>query len=324
VLNRMTPSRPAKAVAVLLAGGKSTGSGNTRYKALVPVQGKPVAGYVLHSLSKSEVEKIFVVHDAAIELDNTIGDHPKACFSPVKADPSLGSSVLTGLQRIAESYRGDELNNLRILFSPCDITLATPEDFNFLIESSLKMEEDILIPYINQAFLTRTYPGKHFISFFLSDKGGRYAPQPVWIGSGRAFARIIDRNYFKANGTGGWSLINKDALKLYKLCESLIDDRKSRLNLLRILSSLTIRLVSTRHFACSWRLFISILKKRYSLNQAGEVLNCLTGFSFKFVESRRVELSGDVDTAEDQISIPKMIKNKEPVSPELAMSDQKE
>jgi molybdopterin-guanine dinucleotide biosynthesis protein A len=320
----MTPSTPAKAVAVLLAGGKSTGPGNPRYKALVPVQGKPVSGYVLHSLCKSKVERIFVVHDAAIKLDNIIGADPKANFSPVKAGSSIGSSVLTGLKRIAESYPGDKLKNLRILFSPCDLTLATPEDFNFLIESSLKMEEDILVPYINQAFLTRTYPGKHFISFFLSDKEGRYAPQPVWIGSGRALARIIDRNYFKANGTGGWSITNKDALKLYNLCESLIDTRTSRLHLLWLTSSFALRLFSTKHFACSWRLFISTLKKRYTLNQAGEVLKCLTGFSFKFVESRRVELSGDVDTAEDQISIPKMIKSKEPVSPELAMSDQKE
>jgi molybdopterin-guanine dinucleotide biosynthesis protein A len=312
----LKPASAARTVAILLAGGGTdTLDGNHQpvVKALYPVFGKPVADYVLQALGESNIERIFVVYDAQTELTKVIMGNKKSVFLAVKPDSSLRSSVLAGLKKIAESYSRDELAAMNILFTPCDIPLVTAADFNNFLESSLKIEADIKIPCIDQAILTAAYPGKHFVSFYLSDKKGRYAPQSVWIARGSALNDKIDQHCFKTNDQGNWSVTDKDALKIIRLCESLLDRRKSRLNVFYILSFVAARLLFTKHFACCWRLSVSAFKKRYTLGQAREVLNCMTGVSFGFIENRIIELSGDVDEPEDLVSV--MHHQKRPDSP---------
>jgi GTP:adenosylcobinamide-phosphate guanylyltransferase len=323
--DRLKPPPPERAVALIMAGGgRSSGTEKAPGSPLTPILGKPVAGYVLSALTQSKVERVFIVHDPSVDLKKALGDHPKAVFTPVTSGSSLCASILTGITILAKSYTPDELRNLRILGAPCDMPLAAPRHFNLLLESSLNIEEDVFVPYTNQSLLNETFPGKRFMSFYLTDKKGRYTPQSVWIVRGRPLADALDKGWVTVNPRGELDILDKRLLRLYNLFDSLVNRRKSRLNAFYLLFSFTLRMALSGHFSCFWRLFISSLKKRYTLSQAEEVLYHLTGLTFTFGENRLADLSGDADTPGDLEHISHILKSREQPDHDSNLSASKE
>ena len=117
-------------IALVLAGGYAEefhSEAGPIFKALLPVNGRPVVDYVIQALEGSTAEKIFIAQEEGARLQDRLVTTDKCIFFPKKNRlGSFGLSMLSALENVAEYYGNTGLSQKMILVVPCDTPLVTP------------------------------------------------------------------------------------------------------------------------------------------------------------------------------------------------------
>ncbi len=148
-MNGETSASRRRTVALLLArgpAGRFAGADGLRYKALLPVNGRPLAGHILASLQDSVVERIFVVQSPDERLQDVLKAHPKNTFIDIEGHPdSLAWSVAKSLEKLAGFYDAETFSRLFIMMVPCDIPGVLAGDIDKLIFEAISKDAAIVL-----------------------------------------------------------------------------------------------------------------------------------------------------------------------------------
>jgi molybdopterin-guanine dinucleotide biosynthesis protein A len=152
---------------------------------LLPVNGHPVADYVIQALEQSDVEKIFIIQEEGANLKESLTSGAKCIFFNKDRDhSSLGMGSFFAIQKVAEYYGDSELKNKTIMIVPCDTPLVTKDSFNSLIKKMVGNNADVTITIIGAEHLEKRYPPKRFRGVYLSDFKADYTMQNVLFVNG--------------------------------------------------------------------------------------------------------------------------------------------
>ena len=179
---------PKAVVAVLIARGDASAFplSGLKYKALLPLNGGCMADHVLRALQASEAEKVVVVQAEDEELERLLTPHDKNLFAVCpKEKPTLTDSVLCGVEKLLDYYGTEGLQERSIMLVPCDIPLASADDFNHLIRQNRSRDADICITAIPSRLLKEGLPGRCYRRMYVCDLGEVYTPQNISFISGR-------------------------------------------------------------------------------------------------------------------------------------------
>jgi molybdopterin-guanine dinucleotide biosynthesis protein A len=188
-----------RTVAVVMTGGPAEGKFaglGLKYKALFPINGRPLADYILRALQASTVERVFILQPDDAGLERVVTPHEKNVFLSCGAgERSMGLTMGRGIERLLD-YCGEEtLHRRNVMWLPCDIPLVSPEDVDSLVAQSHRPGMDGLITIIPRRLLARAYPDRHFWSVYLRDLGERFSPQSVMFIDGSHYNYVVSPEY---------------------------------------------------------------------------------------------------------------------------------
>jgi molybdopterin-guanine dinucleotide biosynthesis protein A len=188
-----------RTVAVVMTGGPAEGKFaglGLKYKALFPINGRPLADYILRALQASTVEQVFILQPADAGLEHVVTPHEKNVFLSYDArERSWGLTMGRGIERLLD-YCGEEtLHQRNVMWLPCDIPLVSPEDVDSLVAQSHQPGMDGLITIIPHRLLARAYPDRRFWNVYLRDLGERFSPQSVVFIDGSHYNYAVSPEY---------------------------------------------------------------------------------------------------------------------------------
>ncbi len=144
--------------AIVLAGGMDAPDSplypytKGKSKATIEIGGKPMLQWVLDALEDAEkINRIVVV--GSPELQPDLRSTKVASFLPDTGD--LVINFKTGADAILEINPSAE----RVVIVTADIPFVTPESVNWVIDTSLKSNEDLFYFVIDQPAMENKYPG---------------------------------------------------------------------------------------------------------------------------------------------------------------------
>lgn len=214
-------------VAVLLTCGNAEhfpNIPNTTYKALLLLDGRPLADYVSEALCDSEVEKVFVIQCPGEGLEQVLPKNDKLVF--VLCDeqhPSLADTLYCSIRGLLDYYGEEKLADKYIMFVPCDIPAVKPGDFNALMTQISSCDIDFYATFIDQGLLRSSFPERHFRSIYFHDLGGYFSIQGVNFVSGRLLGFDVDKD-----GTRQVAVFDHDRHLILGLSRIINDFRSSR------------------------------------------------------------------------------------------------
>lgn len=290
-------------VALVLAGGtaeKFHPGSLTHYKALLPVNGRPMVEIVLQALNKSMVEQIFVIQDQDACFQKNLSNYPKCIFfNKDKLHSSFGSGILYALGKIARHYEYRQLPDTVIMIVPCDIPLATADAFNALLNKAMCRNADIIFTIIKAKKLKKQCPHLSFRSIYLADYKDRFTLQNIVFVNGSKIDMIQDDalQYLKPP-SGGAKEYSAGAL-----AEMINGMREYRFHWCQlfhcIYTFLICRLIKRRRIFLVGRLLFSLLSGRLTIVKIIEYISTAFQVRPAFIESETAELSADIDRPED-------------------------
>jgi molybdopterin-guanine dinucleotide biosynthesis protein A len=188
-----------RTVALVMTGGPAEGKFaglGLKYKALFPINGRPLADYILRALQASTVEQVFILQPDDAGLERAVTPHEKNVFLSYDArERSWGLTMGRGIERLLD-YCGEEtLHRRNVMWLPCDIPLVSPEDVDSLVAQSQQPGMDGLITIIPHRLLARAYPDRRFWSVYLRDLGERVSPQSVMFVDGSHYTYAVSPEY---------------------------------------------------------------------------------------------------------------------------------
>jgi GTP:adenosylcobinamide-phosphate guanylyltransferase len=140
-------------------------------KALIPLTGRPMIGWVVDALARSGlVEHIVIVGLKPDEVD--FGDAP---VHFVDSTGEMINNILAGLERLKEINPSVK----KILLSSSDIPLITPEIVRGFVEECGSQEADTYYAIVEEKTMEARFPGskRTFVPF----KGGRYSGGDIFL-----------------------------------------------------------------------------------------------------------------------------------------------
>lgn len=141
-------------------------------KALIPLAGKPMIGWVLEALTRSElVEKIVIV---GLEPD----DLPPGGEVPlhfVKAVGSLIDNIMVALDQLKQVNPAVQ----KILLVSSDIPLITSESVRGFVAECGSLEADIYYAIVEEKTMEASFPNSR--RTFVPFKGGRYSGGDLFL-----------------------------------------------------------------------------------------------------------------------------------------------
>ena len=297
----MSPDTPKPAVALLLARGSTDDASRPglKYKALLPLSGRPMADYVLRALQLSEVERIFIIQAEDEPLEKALTPDVKNVFVICGADrPYISDSLICGAESMLDYYGREEMSRRMVMTVPCDIPLARAEDFNHLIRQSRRQDADVFFTGIRLTRLEKAYPGRRYYALYLKDLDGVYATQNICFASG---ARLGFESF--SDGRRGLAVYDRGGREMLGLVELVEGLRKRRRGL--FLWSLTVyqvllrRLLALGNLPFVLKLVTDLLRNRLTTQEIQRGLLLAMNLKFGLLESDATAFSGDIDSARD-------------------------
>jgi CTP:molybdopterin cytidylyltransferase MocA len=290
-------------VALLLARGTAEafkGNPNLKYKALLPVKGRPLADYVLRSLQNSLVEKIFIVQSPDARLQDVLTAHSKNVFLDIAGNQhSLAWSLAKALEKLVEHYKTEDLKRLLIMLTPCDIPLVGAEDINELILQAQSQQANLILTMVPYGLVKQAYPHKRFHELFHADIKQKMAIQSIAFVSGESFrAKPIP-------GPDGFRLTVVDAKGypipgLDKAIDLLRQERRSIWLWPGLMHQVFVRrLIARGRCIDICRMVTDMLFRKVTVDRIRYYLLASLGIDSGVVCSRTAKFSFDIDTYQD-------------------------
>jgi len=302
---------PIQIISVLLTcGGVEHFSdiSNTKYKALLPFNGRPMAAYVSDALCQSDIEKVFVVQCRGENLQEMLPQNEKITF--IFCDepyPSLADSLHCSVTGLLNYYGEYELADKYIIFVPCDIPAVKPQDFNSLIEQVNDYDIDFYTTFIENRLFKHSLPHRRFRSIYLHDLGGNFSQQGINIVSGRLFG-------YKTDDNGMRSLVvydhdRKPVEGLSRIINSFRKSRNSTISLLLFLSGFILKkLICKGSLGITIRLAFNWSIRRLTLSIFDRALSRSLNIKVGLIKSQSIAFSADIDKPFDFEDVERLMK----------------
>jgi CTP:molybdopterin cytidylyltransferase MocA len=280
---------------------------NTTYKALLLLNGRPLADYVSEALCNSDVEKVFVIQCPGEELEKVLQKNDKLVFLLCDEEkPSLADSLYCSIRGLLDYYGEEKLADKYIMFVPCDIPAVKPDDFNAIIAQVSNYDVDFYATFIDRGLLRNSYPQRHFRSIYFHDLGGYFSEQGVNFVSGRLFGFDVDKD-----GTRQVAVFDHDRHLLLGLSEIISDFRSSRhtsFSLILFFSRLIFeRLILRGGIGITARFVYKWLSHRLTVPLVEQLLYRALNVKFSLVISQSIAFSADVDKPSDLSDVQKLL-----------------
>jgi len=298
-----------RTVAILLTRGLVDGfSGNRslpNYKALLEINGLPMVEYVLRSLRGSKVERIFIVQSVDAKLDRFVTPDRKNHFLYYHGpEECYAESLFCGLEAVLNYYGEEVCKSLNLMLVPCDIPLATENNFNSLIELSRRQSSDVWTALIDACALKNKYPDRDFIGLYFCDLKNRYVAQNIKFINGSLLSSSPDvtkPDYLQVM----WPEFRVDISKsLDKLCRQ----RRRKTFIFDIIVEIIQRLVLRGHWLGLLRECFKMQTGRQTTADMARILFQATGLNCGYILSQEVELSYDIDEPGHLITAANLLK----------------
>jgi CTP:molybdopterin cytidylyltransferase MocA len=289
-------------VAILLARGDCSGFPNareTRYKALLPVDGHPLAEYTLSALKNSDVEKIFIVQSPEEGLERVIpGSHKYVFVNCTDGLNSMAESLRCGLGAVIDYFGIGGLSRKSIVTVPCDIPLVSTLDFNELIRRYRQQHCDVCFTAIRHHLLKQSFPRRTFRSMYVRDFNEVYSMQNICFasggilgfnqaGDGRRYVTAFDRCHQPIEG-------------IDRLMDNLRKHRGGLLMWPMFLCDLFLkRLAEKRCLRVGLAVIFEALRRQLTIYKVKQALEAALNLEVGWVESESTALSADVDCPDD-------------------------
>ncbi len=296
-------SNKKSTVALVFAGGDAdkfqTGT-VPEYKALLPVRGQPIANHVIRALEGSNVEKIFILQDEDANLQQALAVGPKCVFlTKDRHHNSLVLSMEYGLEKVAEYYGHPQIDQKSIMFVPCDIPLATQDNFNSLIEKAAGENADVTITIIAEELIKNRFPQRRFRSFYLAEYKDLYTLQMVGFLNGELIryepSGEPDRVKISFRGV--------DELRVIRFKETVDTVREHRdhnYRLPRFTDKFALRwLIKKEYISYVLRFIFNMAINRLTMTKIIAYLEAACQVNIAYIVSEEVEISADIDQPED-------------------------
>jgi CTP:molybdopterin cytidylyltransferase MocA len=289
-------------VAVLLARGDSAGfphAREIRYKALLPVDGHPLAEYTLNALRNSDVEKIFIVQSPHEGLEGVVaGSHKYVFVNCTDGFNSMAESLRCGLEAVIDYFGIGELSQKSIITVPCDIPLVSAPDFNELIRRYHHQHCDVCFTAIRHNLLERSFPKRTFRSMYVRDFNAVYSMQNICFASGRILG-------FNQAGDGRRHLTAFDRDRqpiegIDRLMDNLRKHRRGLLMLPLFLHDMFLkRLAEKRFLRVGLAVVYEALRRQLTICKVKQALETALNLEVGWIESESTAFSADVDCMDD-------------------------
>jgi molybdopterin-guanine dinucleotide biosynthesis protein A len=297
----MTFEASRQIVALLIARGSADriSMPGIKYKALLPINGRPMADYVLEALQDSKVERIFIVQAEDEKLDEIVAPHPKNFFVPCSCErPHMTDSLICGVEAILEYYGEIELSRRIIMSVPCDIPLTRSEDFDCLIRQCENTDADVFLTAIRSDMLEQSFPDRRYHSLHLGDLDAGYSPQNICFANGGRFTFEISRS-----GTRVLAIRDSDGKRIKSLNSMIEKLRKYRHGkLIWFLSAhyvLFDRLIKKGNLLTVIRTIINLFMNKLTKSGLQAVFSAAFNLEFRMLKSESPALSYDIDLPQD-------------------------
>jgi molybdopterin-guanine dinucleotide biosynthesis protein A len=297
----MTTGDSHPIVALLIARGTADriSMPGIKYKALLPINGRPMADYVLGALQKSKTERVFVVQAEDEQLDKILTPNLKNVFVSCPSErPHMTDSLLCGIESMLEYYGETELGRRIIMSVPCDIPLARSEDFDCLIRQCENTDADVFLTAIRSGMLEQSFPARRYHSLYLSDLDARYSPQNICFANGERFTFEVNRS-----GVRGLAIRDSDGKRIKSLNAMIEKLRKYRhgksIWFLSAYYVLFDRLIRKGNLLTVIRTIISLFMNKLTKSGLQAVFSAAFNLQFRMLESESPALSYDIDLAQD-------------------------
>ena len=272
---------------------------DTKYKALLPLNGRPVVDYVAEALCNSQIEKLFVVQCRDEGLEKIFQNHKKIiCISCEKQNPTLADSIFCSIEGLLNYYGEDKLADKYIMYVPCDIPAVKPEDFNVLISQVADYDIDFYTTFIDNKLLIKWLPKRHFRSLYFYDLGGYFSEQGINFVSGRLFGFETGEKDSQNSVIYGH---NKQILPgLSEIIDDFRNSRHTTFRLTMFISGLLInRLLYRGGIGITFKFVSRWLSHRLTLPLLDEILYRALNIKVGLLRSQSVAFSADIDKPAD-------------------------
>jgi len=298
-------------VALMLARGKvdeSPGMESLKYKALLPVNEKPVADYVLRALQGSMVDRVFIAQSPDARLRDVLTEHPKNIFLDVDGnEDSLAWSLAKSLEQVLDCYELEDLKNLTIMITPCDVPLVTAGDFDDLILQAQSQDYSLLLTMVPYQVVREAFPHKRFQKLFHADIQQTMSMQGVVFVSGETF-----RVKLPASSDVRLIVLDSEGAPIPSL-ERLIDRvRRGRKSIWLwpgfVFHVFIRRFVANGRVLDACQLVIDMVLRKMTVEKIHRYLFGALGITAGAVCSHNPRLSGDIDTYQDLMIISPLLQ----------------
>lgn len=312
-INASSGNTPKSTVALVLAGGDAKWfphKNTLNFKALLPVNGRPITDYVIQALEKSNAEKIFVLQEYDINLQEHLSQSSKSIFITKDKDhSSLGISVLFALANIAEYYGKSELSKKTIMVIPCDTPLVTKDNFNRLIMKMVNQSADITLSIIASKLPEKHFPQKKFRSFYLWDDQSTYTMQNIAFINGELIEFKTSNEPGKLNIS--FRGFNED---IFSRLEENINSVENLRNKHFFLEKLFFYWLSQKVYrSYVFKFLMDFLFNRLTMTKINEYISGFIQCKVDLIESEEVEFSYDIDRPDDFQMLPESLQLNVPV-----------
>lgn len=288
-----------RTAALLLARGPLEaawrGHSALKYKALVPVNGLPMAGHVLGALHASQVSEVFIVQGADEGLEHVIGSRPGDIFiNCADVDSGYSGSLYSGFKGVVNHYGVEGLRDTDIMVVPCDVPLANCGNFDRLIRQYGVKECDLCFALIQCRLLRERYPGRSYRGFQFRDLPGSRTLQNIAFISGRLLGEaFLGADYGGPERTPplATDIVSEAARKV----DALVSARDHALQVPHMFLELFRLLAARKQLGSSLLLLCKLLGRSYSTADAAYFVRLISGLSLSYIESQEAELSFDID-----------------------------
>ncbi len=290
-------------VALLLARGMAgpfAEKDGLKYKALLPINGKPMADYVLRALQNSSVENIFIAQTPDEHLQNLLTKHPKNIFINIEGQPdSFSWSLAKSLEKLVENYDIETLKQMLVMITPCDIPIVSALDFNELLIQAQSQDANVLLTMVPHRLIKDTFPHKRFQKLYHADIKETMSMQGIVFVSGE----ILRANPLTSPDECSLIVLDSKGCPLPcldKMIDLIRQKRHSVWLWPSFIYNVFIRqLIENGKPIDMFRLAFDITFRKITVNKIRYYLFAALGIKAEAVRSHSTTFSGDIDTYQD-------------------------
>ena len=285
--------KPRPVIALVLARGgikEFPNHSHLKYKALLPYLGQPLIAYVVDALTRSSIEKVFVLQERDAELQLALQPHPKIVFiNHDGPSASVAKGLVFGLEKILSYYEGQTDRMIAIL--PCDIPLVQHEEVNDVVGQLEKLDADVVFTSIRLSALGGL---QQRLTIYSPELGEQTASQNLNFISGRCF---------NLDECGHLLVIDKDGNKIDGIDQVLDSMRKHRnsffLWLRLIYQFYGSRMLKRGHYILFVESIARLIMGRLNMPIVKKVYGAVANIDIDVIISTYPSFSFDVDNPTD-------------------------